>query len=223
MTSLAPTTFADSTPPTHSPWGKPHGWSLVIPGVWSCHTASHGGWWLSHERLEAMPEELKAQTFGSSGGFFEEESDWALVVRAFPKEFPEEMRCHAETDRIWRERSAKLDAARTDNDICSALQVRPEDFQPSAQALAVQQAALEDLVIVQDRAGQLAIVRGYARAREQASAETRYAQIADCINTGLNPALLKPSSHAARCYRPADNRSRWRGPWLADAPPTIHG
>lgn len=220
MASIAPTTFADGEPPRFfSPWGKPQGWSKVIPGVWSCHTASHGGWWLTPERLEAMPDELKALTFGHSAPWFEEDSDWALVVRAFPDEFPEAMRCHAEADRLWRERSARLEASRTDNDVSSAITVKPEDFQPVVQALARGQAELGSLILVSDRIGRLAIIRGYDRAQEQAVIHDRYVRIADCNETGLSPDDLSPASYAARCYRPADNRDRWHGPWNADALP----
>lgn len=211
---IATTAFTNGEPPRFAtPWGPPQNWSMVIPGVWQCHTASHGGWWLTPERLEAMPDELKADTFGNSGAWFEEDSDWALIVRAFPNEFSEEMRAHAEGDRLWRAKAARLDAAQTDNDICSALTVQPADFQPSAEDLAAAQNALGPLVIVADRCGRLAIVRGYREARERAFAEERHARIADCIATGLAPDDLIPGCHAWRCYQPATNTRRWAGPW----------
>lgn len=212
-TNTAPV-FANGEPPRFAtPWGPPQGWSMVIPGVWQCHTASHGGWWLTPERLEAMPAELTAQTFGKSGAWFEEDSDWALVVRAFPEEFSDEMRAHAERDRLCREKTARLDASRTDNDIRSALTVRPADFQPTVEDLAAAQQALGALVIVADKAGRLAIVRGYREAQERAVAEERYARIADCIATGLAPDDLMPGCHAWRCYQPTTKTDRWAGPW----------
>lgn len=76
-----------STPkPRNSPWGAIQSAKQLAPGIWHVTTASHGGIGLSSERYAAMPENMKATTY-SSGGWYEEDCDWALVAMVFPEAF----------------------------------------------------------------------------------------------------------------------------------------
>ena len=72
-----------------TPWGESQSVSEIAPGIQVVSTASHGGFLLSHDRLTAMPDELKtpnafypsrmgASWFGGS------EREAARVVLAFP-------------------------------------------------------------------------------------------------------------------------------------------
>jgi hypothetical protein len=220
-TSTKPT-FAETPHPTSSPWGQPQGWEKVIPGVWQCHTASHGGWWLSDERLAAMPEYLKAQTFNRAKQWFEEDSDWALVVRAWPDEFDEETRGHAEQNRLWRELFAARDRNKTIDDIRSASSLRLADFPGHCLASAILQRELGPLTIVIDGCNRIAIVRGYTEAQARIPRD-RATRISDCIETGLNPEDLVSTCLEYRIYQPIANPARWNGPWFdpADAPSTL--
>ena len=221
MTTIAQTTsFADGTPPRHSPWGMPHGWKMIAPGIWQCHTASHGGWWLTDERLAAMPDELMAQNWNGKQAFWEEDSDWALVVRAFPDEFNDEMRGYAEKDRLARERTAAWAAKQTRDDITSALIVRSEDFHGAAEAIAAGESAHGNLTIVKDAHDRLAIVRGYREAQERLR-DDRPVRIADCIRTGLSPEDLHGAAYAFRVYQPIANQGRWTGPFHGEHDGTV--
>ncbi|WP_162986858.1 DUF7007 domain-containing protein [Sphingomonas paeninsulae] len=103
----------DATPPDHSTWGPPQGgWTRIAAGIYSCSTASHGGYWLSPARLDAMPDTLRAQSWNGTSPWFEEDCDVLLVVRAFPDLFSAEMREYAEKDRLSRILMAKREAAR---------------------------------------------------------------------------------------------------------------
>ena len=71
-----------------TPWGVPDSVRCIAAGIWWVSTPSHGGYWLSPDRLAAMPEPFKVlKTFGSVGPqWFEEDCDWAIVALAFPAE-----------------------------------------------------------------------------------------------------------------------------------------
>ena len=61
-------------------------------GIVFVTTIGHGGFWLSDERLNEMPKELRK--FGDSSphhpswkGWFEEDCEWGAVALAFPEFF----------------------------------------------------------------------------------------------------------------------------------------
>ena len=190
----------DATPPTHTPWGPPQGgWKKYADGIYSCETAGHGGFWISPARLAVFPSGL-GDNWNGSGQWFEEDSDWALVVRAFPDCFDEAMRGYAENDRLSRIKSAERHALRRPNDIASALILPASDFLPHYSTAAMLQETIGSLTIVITRepTGEVvAIVRGYSAAQTARGAQPT---IAECEATGLTLAMLDPDCHAFRCY-----------------------
>lgn len=88
----APRTF-DSVPhPDFTPWGAAQHWKELGPGVWQCDTASHGGIWLSPQRLRLIPEGGRrfaaAWSHGHGQAWFEEDCAALQVIAAFPELFP---------------------------------------------------------------------------------------------------------------------------------------
>ncbi|PNE59608.1 hypothetical protein A8H39_00220 [Paraburkholderia fungorum] len=75
--------------PKHSPWGAPHSISVVAEGIVRYTTGSHGGYWLSPERVAAMPAGLRPMQHldGDGSAWFEEDQEWAIVELAFPRHF----------------------------------------------------------------------------------------------------------------------------------------
>ena len=72
-----------------TPWGESQSITEVAEGVQFVKTSSHGGYKLSTERLQQMPDCLKATTaFYKGDGWFEEDCEWARVALAFPSLFP---------------------------------------------------------------------------------------------------------------------------------------
>lgn len=71
--------------PVSSPWGQVQHSKCLADGIWSVSTASHGGIWLSEDRLreldEIMPEAYP--TFVGDARWFEEDCDWCIPVIAF--------------------------------------------------------------------------------------------------------------------------------------------
>ncbi len=79
--------------PTDTPWGVATHAEEIAPGITFYSTPSHGGYWLSPERVAAMPKALRDFVpFGGEqagpGRWFEEDADWAVVALAFPQFFP---------------------------------------------------------------------------------------------------------------------------------------
>ena len=75
----------ERTKPTEgsaTPWGPAQIVDEPIAGVVCVSTASHGGVWLSEERLEQMPADAR-----SADGWYEEDCEAAFVVRQFPQAF----------------------------------------------------------------------------------------------------------------------------------------
>lgn len=78
-------------PPQETPWGKSELAREVVPGVWRVSTASHGGFWLTPERLSEMPAVLREGTAGEMpwsvtdqrAGWFEEDLEAFRVVLVF--------------------------------------------------------------------------------------------------------------------------------------------
>jgi hypothetical protein len=61
----------------------------IAPGITWYSTPSHGGFHLSPERMQAMPEHLRACSF-TRDAWFEEDCSWCGVVLAFPEYFSDE-------------------------------------------------------------------------------------------------------------------------------------
>ena len=72
--------------PVNTPWGKPDVWSNVAEGIATYSTPSHGGYWLSRERMLQMPANLRQCSF-TRDNWFEEDCSWCAVVLAFPQYF----------------------------------------------------------------------------------------------------------------------------------------
>lgn len=81
--------FQDCPRPTYSPWGHNPDVTKVANGIWSVDTPSHGGYYLSPERVAAMPEGWASRSFNGNGrhGWFEEDVDWSMVALAFPEDW----------------------------------------------------------------------------------------------------------------------------------------
>jgi len=81
------------THPVQTPWGPSQTATEIAPGIIAYTTASHGGYWLSPERIASMPKCLRDFVpFGGPqsgpGRWYEEDCDWAVVALAFPQFFP---------------------------------------------------------------------------------------------------------------------------------------
>lgn len=72
------------TPPDHTPWGKPDIIEVTAPGIVSYSTPSHGGMWLSPERMAQLPDGIV--TF-AGGPWFEEDCDALIVIARWPEYF----------------------------------------------------------------------------------------------------------------------------------------
>ncbi len=74
---------------TTSPWGKPDTVTEYGPGVINVETPSHGGFWLSPDRLAQVPLAWRLARFHPSedSPWFEEDSDWCMVALTFPELF----------------------------------------------------------------------------------------------------------------------------------------
>ena len=72
-----------------TPWGAAQTAEEVRPGIWRIETGSHGGYFLSKERNDGIPEALKAGTVDGQGrrGWYEEDGDAAVVEYTFFEEF----------------------------------------------------------------------------------------------------------------------------------------
>lgn len=77
------------TPPKKSPWGSVSGRDKMAEGIFWVDTPSHGGFWISQERLARVPEPFRDTPY-SPGPWFEEDEDFAIVVLTFPDEFKAE-------------------------------------------------------------------------------------------------------------------------------------
>lgn len=74
---------------TMTPWGAADYVKELAPGIFSVGTPSHGGMWVSPERLAQMPKALLLPaTFYKTGQqWFEEDVEVARVILAFPEVF----------------------------------------------------------------------------------------------------------------------------------------
>ena len=72
-----------------TPWGHAHTYTIA-PGIISCTTAIHGGFYVAEEHFNAMPPEYQAIRFPTgrsrdNGAWFEEDSAWTGVVLSLPE------------------------------------------------------------------------------------------------------------------------------------------
>ncbi len=80
--------------PNYTPWGHPDQSKELAPGIWSVSTASHGGIYLSPQRLGFMPAIFVNAGFikaNTEAGWFEEDCDWAMVALIYPEAFATEI------------------------------------------------------------------------------------------------------------------------------------
>ena len=75
----------------NTPWGPSQGATVYAEGVTAHSTAGHGGFKLSAERNRRVHPLLR-----SSGGWYEEDAEWAIVAFTFPHLFTALERRHAE-------------------------------------------------------------------------------------------------------------------------------
>lgn len=85
-----------------TPWGVVQDRSEIASGIVFVGTASHGGFWLSPDRLAILRANLPwlDRTF-SGFPWFEEDCDAAYVMVAFPEYFDSETRANAERMIDW--------------------------------------------------------------------------------------------------------------------------
>ncbi len=72
-----------------TPWGTAHLVTEFAPGILFYTTASHGGFWLSPERIMELPPELRGLGTWCGQPWYEEDCDATLVTLSFPKFFSE--------------------------------------------------------------------------------------------------------------------------------------
>ena len=68
------------------PWGEIQSAQTVTPGIDFVQTAGHGGYRLSREVYNQMPQHLREYSF-TKDQWFEEDCSWCAVVLAFPQHF----------------------------------------------------------------------------------------------------------------------------------------
>ncbi|WP_435008034.1 DUF7007 domain-containing protein [Tundrisphaera lichenicola] len=71
-----------------TPWGAAQTSHELAPGIVRHDTASHGGYYVSPERVAEMPKPLRDFKPFAGPNWYEEDCDWCIVVLAFPKLFP---------------------------------------------------------------------------------------------------------------------------------------
>lgn len=80
-----------------TPWGTSQGGTVFGEGITKHHTAGHGGFHLTHDRNIKVDSRLR-----NSGGWYEEDVEWAIVAITFPNLFTSLERREAErTMRDW--------------------------------------------------------------------------------------------------------------------------
>lgn len=75
---------------THTPWGKPDDVADIGAGILRVDTPSHGGYYVPPALNALIPQAWREASFRRQGltGWYEEDSDWALVALTFPTTFP---------------------------------------------------------------------------------------------------------------------------------------
>jgi hypothetical protein len=79
------------SPSKMTPWGQPDSVEQIAEGITFYSTPSHGGFHLSPERMQEMPEHLRRCSY-TGDAFFEEDCSFCAVILSFPEFFPEEDR-----------------------------------------------------------------------------------------------------------------------------------
>ena len=77
-------TYANAMRPKHSPWGQIDYAEELLPGMWQVSTPSHGGIWLSPERMADVPKPMRDARFMQEGNWFEEDQDALIPLTLFP-------------------------------------------------------------------------------------------------------------------------------------------
>lgn len=75
---------------TETPWGAAQTTCEIAPGIVRYDTASHGGYYLSPERVASMPKPLRDFQPWAGPNWYEEDCDWCIVALAFPQLFPDD-------------------------------------------------------------------------------------------------------------------------------------
>jgi len=70
-----------------TPWGESDSESRFADGITFYTTPSHGGFLLSHERRQQMPETYRKRATFAGDNWYEEDCDAALVIASFPEFF----------------------------------------------------------------------------------------------------------------------------------------
>lgn len=83
--------------PIATPWGRAEIVREIADGIVSVSTPSHGGIWLSHSRLKAMPYPLRVikRWETPDSPWFEEDCSSARVICSFPEHFDDRAVHHA--------------------------------------------------------------------------------------------------------------------------------
>lgn len=71
-----------------TPWGLADHVREIAPGIVRYDTPSHGGYYVSPERVLTMPKPLREFEPWAGPNWYEEDCDWAVVALAFPQFFP---------------------------------------------------------------------------------------------------------------------------------------
>ena len=69
-----------------TPWGGADHVEQKAEGIWFASTPSHGGFWISPERLAAMPAKYRVCSL-TNNHWFEEDCAWCAVALTFPEAF----------------------------------------------------------------------------------------------------------------------------------------
>lgn len=68
-----------------SPWGRIQHAIEIVPGMWQVHTAGHGGMKIDRAHMRLVPDYMQSTGY-SSGGWYEEDSDWCIPFVVFEGE-----------------------------------------------------------------------------------------------------------------------------------------
>ncbi len=80
-------------PPLETPWGRLQSFELLAPGIFSCSTSSHGGYFVDSKVNARIPSIIKAASHCGNAfdGWYEEDCDWAIVVVCVRRGFDERL------------------------------------------------------------------------------------------------------------------------------------
>lgn len=85
-----------------TPWGHPDTVKEIAPGIIRYDTPSHGGYYVSPERVLTMPKPLREFKPFAGPNWYEEDCDWAIVALAFPQFFPDDQGSAYATLKAWK-------------------------------------------------------------------------------------------------------------------------